>query len=85
MIKRKKFSKIPLQANYYPMTSAIYIEDDDIRLTLLSAQPLGVASLREGQIEVSTLVSTTTKLMFCSHNKIISQLCLFIDINVTHY
>ncbi|XP_054262638.1 alpha-mannosidase 2 isoform X2 [Macrosteles quadrilineatus] len=52
MIKRKRFSKLPLQANYYPMPTAMYIEDDDTRLTLLSAQPLGVASLREGQIEV---------------------------------
>ncbi|KAG8333983.1 Alpha-mannosidase 2 [Homalodisca vitripennis] len=34
------------------MPTTMYIEDDDTRLTLLSAQPLGAASLREGQIEV---------------------------------
>ncbi|XP_046658800.1 alpha-mannosidase 2 isoform X2 [Homalodisca vitripennis] len=52
IIKRKKYSKLPLQGNFYPMPTTMYIEDDDTRLTLLSAQPLGAASLREGQIEV---------------------------------
>ncbi|XP_063231157.1 alpha-mannosidase 2 [Bacillus rossius redtenbacheri] len=52
MIRRKHFNKLPLQANYYPLPSAAFIEDDDIRLTVLSAQPLGVAALKQGQIEV---------------------------------
>lgn len=52
MIKRKTLKKLPLQANYYPMTSALYIEDNEVRLTLVSAQPLGAASLKEGQLEV---------------------------------
>uniref|UniRef100_A0A1B0A8Q8 Glycosyl hydrolase family 38 C-terminal domain-containing protein n=1 Tax=Glossina pallidipes TaxID=7398 RepID=A0A1B0A8Q8_GLOPL len=34
MIKRERFSKIPLQANYYPIPSAIYIKDDSTRLTI---------------------------------------------------
>ena len=29
MIKRKRMSKIPLQANYYPVASMMYIQDDD--------------------------------------------------------
>ncbi len=48
MIKRKFFSKIPLQGNVYPMPSGSYLEDSEHRLSLLSAQPLGVASLQKG-------------------------------------
>ncbi|XP_030049323.1 alpha-mannosidase 2 [Microcaecilia unicolor] len=49
---RQTMSKLPLQANVYPMTSMIYIQDNAVRLTLLSAQSLGVASLKNGQLEV---------------------------------
>ncbi|RZF47561.1 hypothetical protein LSTR_LSTR009097 [Laodelphax striatellus] len=52
IVKRKRYSKLPLQANFYPMPSAAYIEDDAHRLTVLSAQPLGVSSYREGQLEI---------------------------------
>lgn len=52
MIKRKRFAKIPLQGNYYPMPAAAYIEDAKTRLTILSAQPLGVSSLKQGHIEI---------------------------------
>lgn len=52
MIKRKRFQKIPLQANYYPIPSSIFIEDDKLRLTIVSAQPLGGSSLRGGEIEI---------------------------------
>ncbi|XP_037947876.1 alpha-mannosidase 2-like isoform X2 [Teleopsis dalmanni] len=52
MIKRKRFSKLPLQANYYPMPTAMYIEDDETRLTVVSAQPLGGTSLAEGELEI---------------------------------
>lgn len=51
-IKRKFFSKIPLQANFYPMPTATFVEDDRHRLSLLSGQPLGVASLETGWLEV---------------------------------
>lgn len=34
------------------MPSLSYIEDESYRLSVLSAQPLGVGSLKEGQIEV---------------------------------
>lgn len=50
--KRERFSKIPLQAHYYPVPTGIMIEDDSTRLTLLSGQPLGGASLASGEVEI---------------------------------
>lgn len=52
MIRRKRFDKLPLQANFYPMTTAAFIDSNDRRLTLLGRQALGVASLEPGQLEV---------------------------------
>ncbi|XP_008578874.1 PREDICTED: alpha-mannosidase 2 [Galeopterus variegatus] len=49
---RMTMKKLPLQANVYPMTTMAYIQDAEHRLTLLSAQSLGVSSLHSGQIEV---------------------------------
>lgn len=49
---RLTMSKLPLQANIYPMTTIAYIQDVGVRLTLHSAQSLGVASLKNGQLEV---------------------------------
>ena len=49
MIKRKRFSKLPLQANYYPIPSMAYIQDETSRLTLSSRTPLGGASLKPGK------------------------------------
>ncbi|XP_050801576.1 alpha-mannosidase 2 isoform X1 [Gopherus flavomarginatus] len=49
---RVAMSKLPLQANIYPMTTMAYIQDGGIRLTLHSAQSLGVTSLKSGQLEV---------------------------------
>ncbi len=47
MHRRKTMSKMTLQGNFYPMTSAAYIQDDLSRLTLLSGQSHGVASLNK--------------------------------------
>ncbi|XP_022909710.2 alpha-mannosidase 2 [Onthophagus taurus] len=52
IIRRKRFKKLPLQANYYPVPTTLFIEDKYSRLTLLSSTPLGGSSLKEGMIEV---------------------------------
>uniref|UniRef100_A0A671PXM4 Alpha-mannosidase n=1 Tax=Sinocyclocheilus anshuiensis TaxID=1608454 RepID=A0A671PXM4_9TELE len=46
------FQKLPLQANFYPMPAMAYIQDSQYRLTLHTAQALGVSSLASGQLEV---------------------------------
>lgn len=52
LVKREILSKIPLQANYYPIPSTIYIQDHQHRFTIVTGQPLGGSSLRSGQIEI---------------------------------
>ncbi|XP_061773541.1 alpha-mannosidase 2x isoform X4 [Nerophis ophidion] len=49
---RQRHLKLPLQANFYPMPSQAYIQDSNHRLTLHTAQSLGVSSLRNGDLEV---------------------------------
>uniref|UniRef100_A0A8C3IKL8 Glycosyl hydrolase family 38 C-terminal domain-containing protein n=1 Tax=Chrysemys picta bellii TaxID=8478 RepID=A0A8C3IKL8_CHRPI len=52
-IQPRRFrKKLPLQANFYPMPAMAYIQDKESRLTLHTAQALGVASLHSGQLEV---------------------------------
>ncbi|KAL0819795.1 hypothetical protein ABMA28_007833 [Loxostege sticticalis] len=52
MIKRRYLDKISLQANFYPLPAAAYIEDDANRFTVLTSTPLGMAALQPGQIEI---------------------------------
>lgn len=52
LLKRRRFQKLPLQANYYPVPTQMYIEDAAWRLTVLTGQPLGGASLAAGQLEI---------------------------------
>ncbi|XP_034735000.1 alpha-mannosidase 2x isoform X2 [Etheostoma cragini] len=49
---RRRHLKLPLQGNFYPMSSQVYIQDSNHRLTLHTAQALGVTSLESGQLEV---------------------------------
>ncbi|XP_075414125.1 alpha-mannosidase 2x isoform X3 [Tenrec ecaudatus] len=49
---RRYLKKLPLQANFYPMPVMVYIQDTQNRLTLHTAQALGVSSLGNGQLEV---------------------------------
>lgn len=48
----KTLTKLPLQANFYPMPNSAIIQDKKNRFTLHSAQSNGVASLQEGSLEV---------------------------------
>ncbi|XP_034047853.1 alpha-mannosidase 2 [Thalassophryne amazonica] len=52
MQQRRTLSKLPLQANFYPMSSSSFLQDASSRLSLLSAQSQAVASLQQGQLEV---------------------------------
>ena len=51
-IRRRTLLDQPIEANYYPMTSGVILEDSNSRLTLLSAQSHGCASLKQGQLEI---------------------------------
>ncbi|XP_053373458.1 alpha-mannosidase 2-like isoform X2 [Mercenaria mercenaria] len=50
--RRKTRSKMTIQGNFYPMTSAAILESDTARFTLLSSHSLGVASIVSGWLEV---------------------------------
>lgn len=50
---RRFFQKLPLQANFYPMPSMAYIQDSQYRLTLHTAQALGVSSLASGENKIA--------------------------------
>ncbi|XP_035995760.1 alpha-mannosidase 2 [Fundulus heteroclitus] len=52
MQQRRTLEKLPLQANFYPMTSASFLQDSSSRLSLLSAQSQAAASLRSGELEL---------------------------------
>ncbi|XP_071328218.1 alpha-mannosidase 2 [Trachinotus anak] len=52
MQQRRTLEKLPLQANFYPMSSAAFLQDSASRVSLLSAQSQAAASLRPGELEV---------------------------------
>uniref|UniRef100_A0A8C7XYG9 mannosyl-oligosaccharide 1,3-1,6-alpha-mannosidase n=1 Tax=Oryzias sinensis TaxID=183150 RepID=A0A8C7XYG9_9TELE len=49
---RRFYQKLPVQGNFYPISSQAYIQDSRHRLTLHTAQALGVTSFESGQLEV---------------------------------
>ncbi|KGN59619.1 alpha-mannosidase 2 [Cucumis sativus] len=53
MSRRESYDKIPLQGNYYPMPSLAFMEGSNgQRFSVHSRQSLGVASLKDGWLEI---------------------------------
>ncbi|XP_031491829.1 alpha-mannosidase 2-like [Nymphaea colorata] len=53
MSRRETYDKIPLQGNYYPMPSLAFLQNSEgHRFSIHSRQSLGVASLRNGWLEI---------------------------------
>lgn len=52
MQRRKTYAKLPLQANYFPMPTAMFVENNLRRFNILSGQSLGAAYLKPGELEV---------------------------------
>ncbi|KAF7819644.1 alpha-mannosidase 2-like [Senna tora] len=53
MSRRETYDKIPLQGNYYPMPSLAFLQGSNgQRFSVHSRQSLGVASLRDGWLEI---------------------------------
>jgi len=50
----KPKNNVPIPSNYYPITSAVYIEDSDskLRLTISTDRSQGVTSLKAGEVEI---------------------------------
>lgn len=50
--RKTMLDKIPIQANFYPMPTMAFIQNQKTRLSVFTAQPRGVASLLPSQIEI---------------------------------
>lgn len=49
---RKKVPQIGIEGNYFPITTSAFIQDDRMRMTLMTTHAQGAASLESGQLEV---------------------------------
>lgn len=49
---RKKVAEIGIEGNYFPITTSAFIQDNQMRLTLMTTHAQGAASLEAGQLEV---------------------------------
>lgn len=49
---RKKVAEIGIEGNYFPITTSAFIQDKQMRLTLITTHAQGAASLEPGQLEV---------------------------------
>lgn len=52
LLGRKTYPDRLTESNFYPITNMAFLEDDTKRLTVHTAQPHGVASLKEGWLEI---------------------------------
>nr|XP_027198614.1 alpha-mannosidase 2-like [Dermatophagoides pteronyssinus] len=52
MLERRFIDSINIEGNYYPMTSAVFIEDKIRRFSVLSSHSHGVTSPQNGMIEI---------------------------------
>ncbi|XP_037284106.2 alpha-Mannosidase class II b [Rhipicephalus microplus] len=52
MMKRVTDVRLPVEANYYPVTAAAYLEDELSRINLLVSHAHGAASVQPGSLEV---------------------------------
>jgi len=50
--KRKNYEKLSIQGNVYPMPSGAFIQDSRSRMSVLTGQPLGVASQDKSSLQV---------------------------------
>lgn len=50
--RREKIQSLGVESNYYPITTAAFIQDSKLRLTLLTNHAQGAASLEPGYLEV---------------------------------
>ena len=49
---RRKVQEIGIEGNYFPITTSAFIQDNQMRLTVMTTHAQGAASLEPGQIEV---------------------------------
>lgn len=49
---RKKVQEIGIEGNYFPITTSAFIQDNQMRLTVMTTHAQGAASLEPGQMEV---------------------------------
>lgn len=49
---RKKVPQIGIEGNYFPITTSAFIQDSQMRLTIMTTHAQGAASLEPGQLEV---------------------------------
>ncbi|XP_008193678.1 alpha-mannosidase 2 [Tribolium castaneum] len=52
MLKRVKVEKIGIEGNYFPVTTMAYIQDDNVRLSLLTDHAQGASGWQPGFLEV---------------------------------
>lgn len=51
-MRRQKTSKLKIEGNYYPITSSIFIQDENLRATLVTNHAQGATSANTGEFEV---------------------------------